>query len=556
MTAEIPVVELSTVLAELGGTVEVHPSADTESAPALSGAAVWVPGDDVPADPSVAVVCTGLRSEVDVLEPVLSSSPARVVLVSDPGLDVDALASLSVGQHVVVLTSASAGEVISVIARLTRTMDESVSRRLASLQRTLSQALAEAAPVPALLARLKRLTNATSAVMDRHGAVLHSTGPVPRALLFERISATEADTQSLGIDGWRGIATRIADPALGDQHSGWLVLTSRRADFPDTYATSAAHVAASLIEASQRMTVVARQQERAIRAAVLEQALALRHGRGDNELAARVAGLGITFETEVRVSVAVLSRSPRADQRQQARDSLLDNLFQLLAAAGHPALLTARGNGVTMLVQCSAPALERMLATHRDELPALNVGIGRPLSAAEGVEGVADSFHDAQLAARTIRRGAVDQRLMAYEDFDFATRLFADVGLDRMVEWAEDFLRPLADRESLMAGLRAYFESDQNINVAAESLSIHHNSLRYRLAKVEELLTINLKQPSAVSSVFLALTAIELTRRPGTLRPQAKGRGGDVRDVAASAGGTMMDTDAISDLGVVISPDH
>ena len=145
---------------------------------------------------------------------------------------------------------------------------------------------------------------------------------------------------------------------------------------------------------------------------------------------------------------------------------------------------------------------------------------------------------------------------MAYEDFDFATRLFADVGLDRMVEWAEDFLRPLADRESLMAGLRAYFESDQNINVAAESLSIHHNSLRYRLAKVEELLTINLKQPSAVSSVFLALTAIELTRRPGTLRPQAKGRGGDVRDVAASAGGTMMDTDAISDLGVVIAPDR
>jgi hypothetical protein len=29
-----------------------------------------------------------------------------------------------------------------------------------------------------------------------------------------------------------------------------------------------------------------------------------------------------------------------------------------------------------------------------------------------------------------------------------------------------------------------------------------------------------------------------------------------VRDVAASAGGTMMDTDAISDLGVVIAPDR
>ncbi|MEU9329938.1 helix-turn-helix domain-containing protein [Streptomyces canus] len=110
---------------------------------------------------------------------------------------------------------------------------------------------------------------------------------------------------------------------------------------------------------------------------------------------------------------------------------------------------------------------------------------------------------------------------MAYEDFDFATRLFADVGLERMVAWAEDFLKPLANRANLLAGLRSYFENDQNINVAAEALTIHHNPLRYRLTKVEELLSVNLKQPAAVSWVFLALTAIDLTRQPEALKQRS-----------------------------------
>jgi sugar diacid utilization regulator len=144
---------------------------------------------------------------------------------------------------------------------------------------------------------------------------------------------------------------------------------------------------------------------------------------------------------------------------------------------------------------------------------------------------------------------------MTYEDFDFATRLFADVGLDRMVEWANDFLSPLAERDTLMDGLRAYFEADQNINLAAESLNIHHNSLRYRLSKVEELLTINLKQPASVSSIFLALTAIDLTGQPRTIRRRTERLEGEVGDVSASADGTQMTAGGGSDLGVVLKSD-
>ncbi len=555
MPASSHAVELGTILTELGSSAHLLSDGTTDLTRPVRGAVVWVPGDPVPSDPTLIVVCTGLRGGIEEIFPLLDADVSRMILLCDAPADGGELGAARIAGNVVGVASVGAGEIVASVARWTQSAEEAVSRRLGSLQRSLSLALADPAPISALLTRLKRVCNATAALIDRHGEVVHATGPVPRKLLFEEISSTKADAQTLSVDGWRGLAARIADPSSSDQHSGWLVVTSRRPDFPDAYVTSAVHVAASLVETSQRMALLVRQQERAVRAAVLEQALALRRERRDAELAARVAGLGVTFDAEVRVVVAAFGRSPRSDQRQQACDALLDSLSQMLSENGRPSLLTTRGNGVTMLVQCSATALQRLFADRRDDLPSLQVGIGRALVA---VDEVVDSYNDAQLAVRTLRHVAHDQRLMAYEDFDFATRLFADVGLDRMVAWAEDFLRPLAGRENLLVGLRAYFENDQNINVAADALSIHHNSLRYRLSKVEELLTINLKQPAAVSSVFLALTAVDLTRQPGALKPRAsRPRDGlPVGDVDASGGVTSFGSDSRGDLGVVFGAER
>ncbi|WPB89268.1 PucR family transcriptional regulator [Streptomyces malaysiensis] len=548
-------VELGTILTELGSAVRLVSGGSVDLTRPVRGAAVWVPGDPVPRDPAVIVVCTGLRRGVEEVFPLLEAHDSRVVLLCDAPVDAEELDATTVADNVVGVVSVGAGEVVASVARSSQSVEEAVSRRLGALQRSLSLALADPEPVPALLTRLKRVCNATTALIDLHGHVVHATGPVPRTLLFDEIASTKADTQTLDIDGWHGLAARIADPSSPDEHTGWLVVTSRRPDFPDVYATSAVHVATSLVEANQRMSVLVRKQERAVRAAVLEQALALRRERYDAELAARVAGLGITFDTEVRVAVAVFAHTPGGDRRRQAFDSLMDTLAQMLSAAGHPSLITARGNGVTLLVQCGVGALQRLLGACERELPALQTGIGRPVAA---IGGVVDSYNDAQLAVRTLRSVAQEQRLMAYEDFDFATRLFADVGLERMVAWAEDFLKPLAERENLLAGLRSYFEHDQNINVAAETLNIHHNTLRYRLTKVEELLTINLKQPAAVSSVFLALTAIDLTRQPGAFKPRASRSRDELpageADTAHGAAG--FGDDGRGDIGVAFGPER
>ncbi|MFD7956109.1 PucR family transcriptional regulator [Streptomyces ardesiacus] len=557
MPASLQSVELGTILTELGSAVRLVPGGAVDLTRPVRGATVWVPGDPVPADPAVIVVCAGLRKGVEEVFPLLEAHGSRVVLLCGAPVEAEALDATRVADNVVGVVGAGvgAGEVVASVARSSQSVEEAVSRRLGALQRSLSLALADPEPIPALLNRLKRVCNATTALIDAHGQVMHATGPVPRALLFDEIASTKADTQTLDIDGWHGLAARIGDPSSPDEHTGWLVVTSRRPDFPDVYATSAVHVATSLIETNQRMSVLVRKQERAVRAAVLEQALALRRERHDAELAARVAGLGITFDTEVRVAVAVFAHTPRGDKRRHVFDSLTEALTQILSAAGHPSLITARGDGVTLLVQCGVAALQRLLGALEREFPAVQIGIGRPVTS---VGGVVDSYNDALLAVRTLRRVAQEQRLMAYEDFDFATRLFADVGLEQMVAWAEDFLKPLAERENLLAGLRSYFEHDQNINVAAESLNIHHNSLRYRLTKVEELLTINLKQPAAVSSVFLALTAIDLTRQPGALKPRVS-RSRDelpVGEVDAARGATGFGNDGRGDIGVAFGPER
>jgi hypothetical protein len=356
---------------------------------------------------------------------------------------------------------------------------------------------------------VKSTCNATVALVDKRGHALHATGPIPLALLFGEISQTSAETQNIDIDGWRGVADRIGDPDQAARHAGWLVVTARRPDFPDSYATAAVHVAASLVEASLRMTLVARQQERAIRATVLEEALALPRKPRSPELTGRIAGFGLSFTDELRAVVVRPLLSGMASRGHSSPSDLGEALARALDEAGVRHLMSSRDKFLILAVQASPSTLRRILVAAGAALPSAHVGVGRRI---QSVSEVADSYHDAQLAVQTLRRRGRGPRLMSYEEFDFATRLFSDVGTDRMTAWAHRFLRPLDGRTPLLEGLRAYFEHSQNMNAAAEALSIHHNSLRYRLSKVEELLDINLREPAAVSSVFLALAAVELER--------------------------------------------
>jgi len=193
---------------------------------------------------------------------------------------------------------------------------------------------------------------------------------------------------------------------------------------------------------------------------------------------------------------------------------------------------------VALLVQADAAEISGLLAD-QPGLTSVHRGIGRTIAT---VADVADSYHDAQLAVRTLRRTGSQSATMSYEDFDFATALFSAVGLDNMAGRAAAYLAPICDRDSLVEGLQAYFDHGQNIIAAADELNIHHNSLRYRLSKIEAALDVNLKDAGDIASVFLALTALDLSGRlrARAPKPAARPRPGGPRaaDVAASGAAT------------------
>jgi sugar diacid utilization regulator len=414
-----------------------------------------------------------------------------------------------VGRHILLGLPADIdpAELIAEIARSTTRAEQAPARRLTSLQRSLTQALTDPAPLRALTARVAKICNAVVTLVDSHGGIEHASGPLPLSLLFPEIVRTQSEAQRFTVEGWYGMAVRVATSDSGGERTGWLLAASRRSAFPDQYAEAALYIAASLAETSLQIELVAQRQERAVRSAVLEEALALRLERHDAELAGRIASLGLSFGQEMRVVVAEPALGVTAARDSAALESLHAGLQRTLVGEGLPHLLVLRESALVGLVQASSSAVRRAFVKAGTPAEGFLLGIGRD---AVGVGHVVDSYHDAQLALRVLRRDGTGRRLMAYEEFDFATRLFSDVGLDRMGEWARELLRPLEDNQTMLATLSTYFEHRQNIMTTADALAVHHNSLRYRLSKIESALDLSLRDPSAVSSLFLALTALSM----------------------------------------------
>jgi sugar diacid utilization regulator len=437
------------------------------------------------------------------------------------------------GPHLVLRVDVDPATLISEVARATRPSDRAMTQRLTSLQRAMTQALTEPEPMKALTSRVAKTCNAVAAIVKADGELESASGPLPLALLLAELQGDFGESRTFAVEGWHGIGVRISGE---DGLAGWLIVAGRRPSFPEPYAIAAAHVAASLVETNVRIDLLARRQDRAVRSSVLEQILSLRLERHDAELEGRLAALGISFADETRViNVTLLPGRPRR-HGAAALEAMFIALDHELTTVGAPHLLAMRDNMIVGLVQASARTVQRRFVTINRSLQGFLLGIGRR---AASTGDVVDSYNDSLLAVRTLRAPGRSATSMAYEEFDFATRLFSDVGLDRMARWAEEMLAPLADQQILVDGLRRYFEHGFNIIAAAKALKIHHNSLRYRLSRAEELLGVSLRDPAAVSSLFLALTATSMAQQRPVRRPS--------ESAGAREPGTAIPADAVMD---------
>ena len=57
----------------------------------------------------------------------------------------------------------------------------------------------------------------------------------------------------------------------------------------------------------------------------------------------------------------------------------------------------------------------------------------------------------------------------------------------------------------MLETLRTYFAVNMNVAEAALRLNVHRNTVRYRLARIEDLLEMRLEAPRTIANLHLAL---------------------------------------------------
>jgi PucR family transcriptional regulator, purine catabolism regulatory protein len=369
--------------------------------------------------------------------------------------------------------------------------EEHVFRRLSALQRYLIDALRTPQPERAMVDRLARFLDASVLLLGGDGAPAIVAGRPPVEAIARAVTAEPPGLLELDVDGWHVVATPVV--AQAGQAARWLVLASARRGFVGQLTKPAAEATAPLLAAMDRLSEVARDQEQAVKAALLEEALAPAAARDPLPLAARAAAFGLDFSRPARL---VVVRGRPADAERVRRE-----LTAALERAHIPHLAFLRDDGITALTQGGDDQLDAALGALAEAAPDVAIGVGRPVGA------IADAHHslrDAELAAD---RAGAGRAVVRFEDFDLGTFVVSEIPPDRLGPKVDEILSALRAHPPLHEALVAYFAHDLDIAATAASLHMHRNSLRYRLARAEQVLGRSLKQPSTIAAVYLALVA-------------------------------------------------
>ncbi len=164
-------------------------------------------------------------------------------------------------------------------------------------------------------------------------------------------------------------------------------------------------------------------------------------------------------------------------------------------------------------------------ATARRTIASLQADLG-PTLARYGVRGISAGVGFAYPGSGGLRKSFEEARealLVGLAQFGHASVThFHDLGIHRFLYgWVEsprsrllatDFLRPLLGTEGrgkaqLLRTLRVYLEA-RGKSAAAQELGIHRNSLEYRLSRIEDLLRVDLDDPSVLLVLQLLMRAL------------------------------------------------
>ncbi|MET4093898.1 PucR family transcriptional regulator ligand-binding domain-containing protein [Arthrobacter sp. UYCu712] len=256
--------------------------------------------------------------------------------------------------------------------------------------------------------------------------------------------------------------------------------------------------AQNLISVELNNMVKQRQSQRALAGQVLEDVI---HGTLDpSEATRRLAGIGII---STRKNVVLLAESA-AHHKQLGSSSLPRPLDKAVSAVvGKDLIVVIPDDG------SGASALARSLSDHLAEAGLhATIGLGGAYTKPNGLRWSYFEARDAAshgLPVNEPERLSLTSLLLASEDVPLA-------------DMANESLNPLRSFDAthgaeLMATLESYLNNNGSVAAVAEHLTLHRNTVRYRLAQITELTGYDPAQTPDRVQLWLALAVQRLSAR-------------------------------------------
>jgi sugar diacid utilization regulator len=350
---------------------------------------------------------------------------------------------------------------------------------------------------------LHDLTGWPVAIEDRYGNVRAWGGPgrpdpYPKQSQADRdaLIRTARDAERPILDGDRLVT--VASPRA--DAVGVIVLVGVPPDAAEQAQTAMEHGATVLSMELARLQSVAETELRLGRDLVEE----LLANTDEQAALSRAQALGYNLRQQHRVAIVIEDPPGRRDP-----DSRLRAVRHAALEAGLGRLLVPRAESVVVVAHGDPDwdAFQGQLLS----------GVGRNVWI--GVGGSCDdlrdfprSYHEATLAVRMRHAAREGSRTFFYEQLG-SYRLLAEVGeLSAIDRFVEEWIGALVAYDTkqgadLVSTLSSFLECRGNYDAAAAALSVHRNTLKYRLRRIREISGHDLKDADTLFNLQLAARA-------------------------------------------------
>jgi purine catabolism regulator len=402
-----------------------------------------------------------------------------------------------------------ADEIREVVEAPTRIMSRAIVEAVDRLARVSSSQ-----GVPACLDAVDGTLNSASTLVGLEGEVIAGAELEPPLSPKDRITVPATTVI--------GERVRLVQPvtlARGERPTFWLVVqgTSPTRAWEEV-ASRVARLAGSYIATRLISTRLEQERDARVRLGALNAIIALAD-RPNASLLQQIGTLG--WKTDGWCTAVHLRIGGNADPLRVL--ALTDEMRRVLADADVAGPLVERPDGWTSwLVDSTEPAstsfgelvvrFRRALQGFAADREGMRVyaGIGRPYS---GLVGLKKSLAEAQEAATIAQASGVRTAVQHIDELGVQRILVGWYTSEEFGDFARTLLRPVVNidkDEDLLRTLEVFLDNESSPTATSDMLGLHRNTVIKRMARIRQVLSVDLDDPDQRLAVQLACRVVNL----------------------------------------------